>query len=358
MAIKTKEYKKFSKKINKAARKKRFPLHVMFELTYRCNFRCIHCYITEEQKSSRLKEELETKDIFNILEQLRDLGGFYLGFTGGEIFCRKDIFDILWQAKKLGFEIILLTNGYFIDEKIADDLKLLRLNKVDISVHAIGKNIFEKITQIPGSHKKVFKAIQLLHERKVPLGLKSCGMQENKDEIIEISQLARKLNTIYRLDGELQPRRNKSKTPLDHSLSYVEAYSLRRACYPEMFAKLDKKGQLRKKTTKPRRNLKQLFNCGAGYTDLTISPFGELNICMDIDYPKYRIFDGSLKEGWKVIKNIVDNLKPPKDWACQTCDLIDYCTWCPGKGYLEDGNFSSCNPSSQKAAEFLKKIIS
>ena len=101
MSIITKDDKKFSSKINRIARKKRFPLHAMFELTYRCNFRCIHCYNTDEQKSVKPQGELKTKDIFNILEQLRDLGGFYLGFTGGEIFCRNDIFDVLWQAKRL-----------------------------------------------------------------------------------------------------------------------------------------------------------------------------------------------------------------------------------------------------------------
>lgn len=355
MSIKTKDDKKFSLKINRIAWKKRFPLHAIFELTYRCNFRCIHCYNTDEQKRLKPQGELKTKDIFNILEQLRDLGGFYLGFTGGEIFCRKDIFDILWQAKRLGFEVILLTNGSFINEKTADELRRLRPNKVEMTVHALDKDIFDRITQTPGSHEKVFRAIQLLSERKIPMGLKSCGLQENKDEVVRISQFARKINAIYRFDDELQPRLDRSLSPLEHLISPAEAYALRRACYPEMFAEYDENGR-RRKMTKSGRSRRRLFSCGAGYTDLTISPYGELKICIDIDYPKYRILKGSLKDGWQAVKDFVDNVTPPKDWACRSCDLIEYCPWCPAKSYLRDGSFSSCDSHSREQAEFLKKM--
>lgn len=355
MTITTEDYKTFSVRIHNKARKKRLPLHAMFELTYRCNFRCIHCYNTLEQKKSKPEEELKTKDIFNILEQLRDLGVFYLGFTGGEIFCRKDIFDILWHARRLGFEVILLTNGSFINENVANELELLKPNKVDITVHALDKDIFDKITLIHGSHDKTFRAIRFLHERKVHMCLKSCGMQINKNEVVKISRFARKLNTIYRFDDELLPRHDRSKTALKYSLSPEESYYLRRACYPEVFAKNNKKGRSYTKV-KSRRNLKQLFNCGAGYSDLTISPRGELKICIDINYPKYKILEGSLKDGWDSIQNLVDNAKPPKDWTCRSCDLVEYCSWCPGRAYLYDGNFSSCDSYSRRSAEFLRKI--
>ncbi len=355
MTITTKDDKEFSAKINNAAKEKRFPLHAMFELTYRCNFQCIHCYLTDEQKRSSPREELKTEDIFNILEQLRDLGCFYLGFTGGEIFCRKDLLNILWYAKRLGFEVILLTSGSFIDEDIAEELSRLRPNKVDVSVHAMDKDVFEEITQTPGSYGKVFNAIRLLHEKGVPLCIKSCGLLENKNEIVKISRFARKLNAIFRFDGELQPRLDRSKIPRDHSISRKEAFSLVRACYPEMFTKYDRKGRVRKKF-KVKRNVYRLFNCGAGFTDLTINPYGELKICIDIDYYRYKILDGSLKEGWQRIKDFIDNQKPPKDWSCSSCDLAEYCSWCPAKSYLMDGSFSSCDSYCRMEAEFRKKI--
>ena len=62
----------------------------MFELTYRCNFRCIHCYNSDEQKMIKPKDELKTKEIFKIMEELRDLGGFYFYFFAFDFY---DLFD-------------------------------------------------------------------------------------------------------------------------------------------------------------------------------------------------------------------------------------------------------------------------
>ena len=86
------------------------------------------------------------REIHRILDQLRDIGCFYLGFTGGEPFMRNDIMDILWYAKKSGFEVIIYSNGSLIDEKIADELADLRPNKVDITIPGMSKDVFEKIS--------------------------------------------------------------------------------------------------------------------------------------------------------------------------------------------------------------------
>jgi MoaA/NifB/PqqE/SkfB family radical SAM enzyme len=106
--IRSQSYNNFWQNIHCSGKKHAFPLRVMFELTYRCNFKCPHCYVPFKYRKCK---ELETKEVFAILDQLKDIGCFYLGFTGGEPFMRKDILDILWYAKKKGFEIIIYTNG-------------------------------------------------------------------------------------------------------------------------------------------------------------------------------------------------------------------------------------------------------
>lgn len=350
------EYKVFSRRIRKLALKKRFPINAMFELTYRCNFKCIHCYNTDEQRKIKPEDELTTKQVFNILEQLRDLGCFYLGFTGGEIFMRQDILDIICYARRLGFEVTILTNASLIDEDAADKLKKFMLNKVDITIHAMNKEIFDRITQISGSHNRVFKAIDLLYKRNIPLAFKSCGMQENKKEILKINKFARSLNIGFRFVGELWPRQDGSRIPLLHAVSLPEAYNLYRKCHPEMFRKYDEEKVLRRFKKVGRGNAKRVFNCGVGQLDLTINPFGELKTCLEIDYPKYQILKGSLAAGWQQIKNFVDSLKPPENWPCRICNLLEYCSWCPAKGYIRDGNFFSCDSYNRRWAEFIKQI--
>ena len=53
-------YNIFWQRIHKSAKEKGFPLRVMLELTYRCNFYCWHCYVPHvyRKKIERREEEL------------------------------------------------------------------------------------------------------------------------------------------------------------------------------------------------------------------------------------------------------------------------------------------------------------
>ncbi|MFH1381236.1 MAG: radical SAM protein, partial [Candidatus Omnitrophota bacterium] len=111
MIIKKENSSGFYRDMSFAARNSKFPLKAMFELTYRCNFRCVHCYVAADKK----KKELGIEEVKVILDQLKKAGCFHVGFTGGELFLRKDIFKILNYAKQSGFRISILTNGFLID---------------------------------------------------------------------------------------------------------------------------------------------------------------------------------------------------------------------------------------------------
>ena len=117
MAIKKQNSNEFYAAMSKDAREQKIPSRVMFELTYRCNFRCLHCYLSPDKK-----KELNTKEVFLVLDQLKDAGTFHIGFTGGEPFLRRDLFQILDHAKKCGFRISLLTNGFLINRDNAKKL--------------------------------------------------------------------------------------------------------------------------------------------------------------------------------------------------------------------------------------------
>jgi AdoMet-dependent heme synthase len=60
----------------------RRPLSVHFDLTYRCNERCVHCYLDHEDHG-----EMTTDECVDALGQLAKAGAFFLTFSGGEIFC-------------------------------------------------------------------------------------------------------------------------------------------------------------------------------------------------------------------------------------------------------------------------------
>jgi len=121
----------------------------------------------------------------------------------------------------------------------------------------------------------------------------------------------------------------------------------------------------------------RLFRCGVGETQAAITPFGELKMCLMIDYPKTRINANlrrinaneyshaisessrgfALKEAWGKLKELVKNIKPDKDYKCNECELKSYCKWCPGRAWLYNRSFTSCEPESRKWAEGRRQLL-
>jgi len=347
-------YNNFWQRLHKSAKSKGYPLRVMFELTYQCNFNCRHCYVPQ---SYRNKEGiLTTKEVFLILDELADIGCFYLGFTGGEPFVRKDFIEVLRHAKRKGFEIIIYTNGSLIDEEMAGILADIRPNKVDITIPAMSKDAFERITKSPGSHKKVFNAIDLLHKREVALGFKSCLLKDNEDEIKDIEDFAHSLKALHRLDNKLMPRLDGSEEPYK--------YRGERREYRVQSRLLEKSGcetpnpEPRTTNHEPRTtDPDNLFKCGVGERQAAITPFGELKMCLMIDEPRYDILNKetrtkipNLKKAWKELKEFAGTIKPDENYKCEGCERQVYCKWCPAKAWLYNKTFTSCVPESRKWA--------
>jgi radical SAM protein with 4Fe4S-binding SPASM domain len=315
----------------------------MFELTYRCNFNCRHCYVPKSYREESERKDLKTKEIYYILDQLSQAGCLYLGFTGGEPFVREDILDILRYANARGFLILIYTNGSLINEKIADELKKLGPNKVDITINSLKKERFERITGAIGLYGSVFRAIDLLRQRNIPLGFKSCALQDNQHEIKEIRRFAQAYQANYRLEDMLMPTLNGSKEPY-RFMPPIKGFGFQ---VPEV---RDKPQAVHRTPTTT-----CLFPCGVGLYNFVITPFGELKMCIHINYPRYSIFETSLGECWQRLKALVDNIKTDKNYECDECQLRPFCRWCPARAWLEDGSFTSCVTESKRRAEYNRR---
>lgn len=285
------------------------------------------------------------------MEQLKNMGCLYLGFTGGEPFARKDIMPIIRYANKLGFEIIIYTNGSLIKRNQIKELSGMRINKIDITLPAMNKIVFERITGIRGSRDRVFKAIGLLSKNRINLGFKSCVLKENQHEIRQIKDFARNLNCQHRLDDMLSPRLDGSKEPYKYR-GRLENKPGKSECELSIPGKLTNRVNF--------SNLKKvtdIFKCGAGTTQAAVTPLGELKMCLMIDYPRYKILENSLSDAWGRLKDFAANIKIDGDYQCNKCKLIIYCKWCPAKGWLYNRKFTSCEPQSRKDAKYVKQKL-
>jgi MoaA/NifB/PqqE/SkfB family radical SAM enzyme len=88
-------YSEFSSSIHEHYAGKRIPLEVALEVTRRCPLECLHCYnnLAMGDLAAR-NRELSKEEYFEVLDELEEMGCFWLLFTGGEIFARMDFLEI------------------------------------------------------------------------------------------------------------------------------------------------------------------------------------------------------------------------------------------------------------------------
>lgn len=174
---------------------------VIFELTPRCNFNCVHCYLCDHHSS----KELTYSEIIEIIDILYDKGVLFLTFTGGDIFTRSDFLDIYMYAKRKGFIIELYTNGALIDRKIINVFKKFPPLLVDISLYGASENSYKKVTGVNGAFEKTTKAIDALIENKIRVSLKAPILSLYFDELEEIKRIAIDRGLAFRSGFEISP---------------------------------------------------------------------------------------------------------------------------------------------------------
>jgi len=97
------------------------PIHMLVEVTYRCNLRCNFCQYLDIIEGSAQPRGPSQKDLLraDILRRIDELPfGRLITFCGGETLVRKDFPEILAHASR-AHRTHVITNGALIDEAVA-----------------------------------------------------------------------------------------------------------------------------------------------------------------------------------------------------------------------------------------------
>jgi radical SAM protein with 4Fe4S-binding SPASM domain len=118
---------------NSAAERK--PI-VVWNITRRCNLKCIHCY--SDSDAREYPGELTWEQCQGVINDLAGYGIPALLLSGGEPLIHPRFFDIATYAREKGLKLTLSTNGTLIDHATAARLKALQFAYVGISLDGIG----------------------------------------------------------------------------------------------------------------------------------------------------------------------------------------------------------------------------
>jgi radical SAM protein with 4Fe4S-binding SPASM domain len=335
-------YGEFSADLHEKQAGKRVPMQVSIEVTRRCPLECQHCYNNlpmGDQEARR--REMTTEEHFKMLDELVEMGCFWLLYTGGEIFARKDFLEIYTYAKKKGFLITLFTNGTMITEKIADYLVEWPPFAIEITLYGRTRETYEALTMIPGSYDRCLRGITLLKERNLPLKLKTVATSINKHEIGAMRQFAEEeLGAGLKFDGEINPRVDCSQSPLAVRLTPEELVAL------DMAAPKARSEYLRlvNRDLEAPPNLAKndtVYFCGGGMTGFAVNAYGEMGICVMSQQETFRVQELSVREVWEDSLLRTRSQKRSRITKCVECRIQALCGMCPANGEMENGDRES-----------------
>jgi len=129
--------------------------NVIFELTSRCNFNCIHCYVNKGCN------DFSYSKINNIINNIKFAQIGNISISGGEPLLNAEFDKIYRKIRSQGFLVNVLTNGYYIDRFISEDL--LMPNLFEISIYGFSEYTYEVVTGINAFHKIIENTGKLLN---------------------------------------------------------------------------------------------------------------------------------------------------------------------------------------------------
>lgn len=314
------------------------PLSVQLDLTYRCNERCVHCYLDHEDQG-----ELTTAEIRALLDQLAEAGVLFLILSGGEIFLRRDLIEILAHARRQLFCVKLKTNAVLIREAQAARIAELGVDSVQVSLYSHRPEVHDAITQVRGSFQRTLRGIRRLHAQGVRVTLANVLMRHNAGDYSQVQALAKELGVGYSIDPTITPMMDGDRSILDLNMDRAMLAAVFRdptlVGNPQEFC-APPAGPL------PAQEALETLPCTAGHTACYISPYGDLYPCVQFPLPSGNVRRTSFLEIWRGSPQLreVRAITLNDLQGCSTCQHGSSCSRCPGLAYLE-GDMRG--PSSQ-----------
>ncbi|MGB6483223.1 MAG: radical SAM protein [Candidatus Acidiferrales bacterium] len=332
------------------------PLGVHFDITYRCNERCVHCYLDHEDYG-----ELETPEVKNILTQLAAAGTLMLTFSGGEIFLRKDFFELLEFARALHFDITLKSNALMITAARAARLAELGVRQIQVSIYSAEPEVHDAITKVRGSFARSVEAIRFLKGQGLYVKIACPLMKQNLPGLRQLRTLADELGVSYVIDMTITPKLDGDASVLamrnsaEDLMGVMEDATLRGKATPEGATESAVGSAV---SSGMEMDPYEGIPCSAGHNTCYISPYGDVYPCVQMPISAGSLRNESFENIWRRspqferVRAIRENQLP----VCAACPIRKYCERCPGLAHMEGGDLLGAYERACELAEMKARI--
>ncbi|SHN70814.1 12,18-didecarboxysiroheme deacetylase [Desulfovibrio litoralis] len=165
---------------------------VVWNMTRRCNLKCVHCYAQALDENAANSEELNTTQAKEMINDLASYGAPVMLFSGGEPLVRKDLVELAQHATDKGMRAVISTNGTLITKEKAKELKAVGLSYVGISLDGT-EDVHDHFRGVKGAFKKALQGIENCQAEGLKVGLRFTVNKRNAQDVPAIFTLLEEL---------------------------------------------------------------------------------------------------------------------------------------------------------------------
>ncbi|MCK5097512.1 MAG: 12,18-didecarboxysiroheme deacetylase, partial [Desulfobacteraceae bacterium] len=153
---------------------------VVWNMTRRCNLKCVHCYAQSEDKD--YDNELTHEQSLKMIDDLAAFGVPVLLFSGGEPLIHPRLVEYAEYAVKKGMRAVISTNGTLITKEKAEILKKIGLSYVGISIDGL-EETHNKFRGVNNAYTKAMEAVKHCQAAGIKVGLRFTINKRNVADI-------------------------------------------------------------------------------------------------------------------------------------------------------------------------------
>ena len=175
------------------------PYVISWNLTYRCNLACEHCYLDAGPKKAQKlqtvgfsdRSELTTEECFRVIDELAaNAPEAVTILTGGEPLLRRDILEIIRYAASQKLWVVVGTNGVLVTETLAEQLKSAGVKGFALSLDALEADRHDTFRAVKGAWDNTVSGAKILQAAQFPFIVQTTVGSHNIREIGAIADFA------------------------------------------------------------------------------------------------------------------------------------------------------------------------
>jgi radical SAM protein with 4Fe4S-binding SPASM domain len=338
------------------------PYVVSWNLTYRCNLACEHCYLDAggtprvDTENFADRSELGTEDCFRVIDEIAAFAPECLTIlTGGEPLLRRDILEIVRRAAERELWVVVGTNGVRITENLSRRLAEAGARGLSLSLDALDPDRHDRFRKVRGAWRNTVEGAEILNRTGLPFIVQTTAGSHNLGELDAIAdfahdRLAAKVWNLYFLVPTGRGQFVSDITPAQYDEVLASLYRIQRKydrrmlvnakCAPHYIKTMLENGLPPARTYSGGAG-----GCPAGTHYMGIRPNGDVTPC-----PYLPVFAGTLRSAsladlWTSSELFTGiRRRTSLGGRCGACEMNGHCGGCRARAYGMTGDLMAEDP--------------